>query len=312
MYRSARFAFRAFERARQLAIKLHLAGPLRKYLAPLAGRLVYRLSVQGSGILIVHGHKMLLASRGYPPLQMVSGAWERDTVRLFERILKTGDVVVDIGAHVGYFTLIAARSVGPEGRVYAFEPDPENYALLVRNIELNGYQNIIPIQKAVWNITGKLPLFSTGLDSGQHSLCRAGKYERASQFVETITLDTFLEEEGLPKIDLIKMDIEGAEPVALEGMQRLLRRGDNLKLIVEFCPVLLKRAGLDPADFLFRLSSLGFRIFICDKENIEPLKSTDVSHMIDHLYQGGWYKNLLCLRKESAILSMQEACVGTE
>jgi tRNA G37 N-methylase Trm5 len=153
MYRSARFAFRAFERARQLVIKLHLAGPLRKYFGPLMGKLIYRLSVQGSGVLIVHGHKMLLASHGYPPLQMVNGAWERDTVRLFERILRAGDVVVDIGAHVGYFTLIAARSVGPEGRVYAFEPDPENYALLVRNIELNGYQNIMPIQKAVWNLT---------------------------------------------------------------------------------------------------------------------------------------------------------------
>ena len=67
---------------------------------------------------------------------------------LVKRIVRNGDIVVDIGAHIGYYTLIFARLVGPKGKVFAFEPEPNNFNLLIKNIKINGYKNIIPVQKA--------------------------------------------------------------------------------------------------------------------------------------------------------------------
>jgi FkbM family methyltransferase len=191
---------------------------------------------------------------------MVRGTWEPGVVRLFGDVLEEGMVVIDAGAHVGYFALLAARIVGPSGRVFAFEPVPRNYDLLVRNIQLNGYRNIVPVQKAISSKVGSARFFIHPDTVGHSLFPETSKMSQRAINVEVTTLDRFLEGEGWPPVHLVKMDIEGAEPAALEGMIGLLTRNRALRLVVEYVPHILERAGEDPTRFLDRIRGLGFTI----------------------------------------------------
>jgi FkbM family methyltransferase len=209
-------------------------------------------------------------------LDMTRGTWEPGVTRLFDRLITSGMTVVDAGAHVGYFTLLAARKVGPDGRVYAFEPAAENFTLLLRNIALNGYRNTFPMQIAISDKDGESTLYLYS-DSVGHSLYpETTGSSRATQTIRTTTLDRFFEEEGWPPVQLIKLDIEGAEPAALEGMTGLRRRNQDLRIVVEYVPHILQSAGRNPHRFLERIRQLGFTIqVIRDDGRLEELTSED-------------------------------------
>jgi FkbM family methyltransferase len=219
----------------------------------------------------------------------LNGVYERGTTSLFQRIVKPGMMVVDVGAHIGYFTLLAARLVGETGKVYAFEPEPENFALLAKNVEVNRYRNVVCRQQAVCQETGSAELF-LGKYSITHSLSRpAGSDGAGSISAETTSLDDFFAREGWPSIHLVKMDIEGWEWSALAGMTELLRRCRHLKLVLEFTPSLLLGAGVEPTTFLQRLQDLGFSIrAVDDVEGLQPLEMSSL-----HRRRGS---NLLCER----------------
>ena len=89
----------------------------------------------------------------------MDGVNEKYETELFKKMVQDGMVVVDIGANIGYYTLIAAKLVGNKGIVYAFEPEPSNYELLCQNIAINGYTNVVPIEKAVSKTSGKTKLY---------------------------------------------------------------------------------------------------------------------------------------------------------
>jgi FkbM family methyltransferase len=156
-------------------------------------------------------------------------------------------------------------SLARQAGVYAFEPEPENYALLVKNVEVNGYRNVVCLQQAVSNTSGEAELFAGWYDT-HHSLCRfAGVDSTRSIKVEATSLDEFFQKQEWPPIDFIKMDIEGWEPFALEGMTELLRRSKHLKMILEFCSDLVRQLGVEPAAFLKRLQDAGFSIRVMDE-----------------------------------------------
>jgi FkbM family methyltransferase len=243
---------------------------------------------------------MVLAPPGrYPSPDLVADRYESGTTRLFKELLKPGMVVIDIGAHVGFFTLLAARQVGPTGKVYAFEPEPANHLLLLRNIELNGYTNILAQRKAVSSNSGPTDLFLSALDSGSHSIhpaCARGVTGTAR--VEATTLDAFLDAEGWPQVDLVKIDVEGAEGAVLEGMSRLLDRRRDLKLVVEFCPLLLQLLGVLPSALLDKLASLGFTVHVIDdRRGVLPAEATNMSSLTDDLLKQERYVNLFCSRE---------------
>lgn len=120
--------------------------------------------------------------------------YEKEVVRLFCEIVKPGMTVLDVGAHIGYHTLIAARLVGSQGRVYSFEPEPSNFAQLSKNVELNGLDNVTLVQKAISNKSGREKLYLDEIDSRDHFF---SKKERAKNFIQvaTTTLDDFCREE---------------------------------------------------------------------------------------------------------------------
>jgi FkbM family methyltransferase len=228
-------------------------------------------------------------------LELVLDRYEPDTTRLFHRLLQPGMTVIDIGAHAGYFSLIGASCVGATGKVYAFEPFPASFRQLQRNIELNGYKNIHAIAKAVSDKTGVHKLLVNPKGSDRHSLFAGeSSWEPESPEVETTRLDDFLEGCDWPPVDLIKMDIEGAEPAALAGMKQTLEKCGVRYIVTEFSPAPLSAAGCDPGEFLQEVANMGFTLYaVEEEEEPKPLNPRGYSAFIQELQiRGG--TNLLC------------------
>jgi len=289
-------ALRVCSIALKVARATRLTKPLRHLIGPIVGNLIARLSNSSNHPLIVNGHEMVLSAPGsYPPVAMATGEYEKQTTYLFEKILHPSMIVVDVGAHVGYFSLLAARNVGPEGKVFSFEPDPTNYELLLRNVNLNGYTNITPVNSAISDSTGLRTLFQTSLDSGRHSTYRHGLPHSGSVKVKTWTLDDFLETQNWPNVDLVKMDVEGAEVDVLNGMSVLREKMPGIQLIVEFNPALLKNAGVESFAFLEKLMSMEFRIAcINEQQGIIPWEDLIITNMVATLLRDGSSVNLHC------------------
>jgi FkbM family methyltransferase len=276
-----------------------LMGLARRLAGPAIGRVLFRLSPAGTGPTQLNGHTMYLAPSGrYPPLAMANDRYEPATTQLFQKIVTPGMVVVDIGAHVGYYTLLAAKLVGPTGKIYAFEPESGNHETLLKNIELNKYGNIMATRMAVSDREGNATMYLTSLDSGRHSLFRHDLPQRGNASVATTTLDQFLESQKWPRIDLIKIDVEGAEVAVLDGMAKLLERSSELQLIIEFNPALLQSAGIHPLGFLDKVRSLGFKMAaIDDSSSLIPVTETEYSSLTDRLLTADNSVNLFCTRE---------------
>jgi FkbM family methyltransferase len=232
-----------------------------------AGQRGVRLLYLRPGTAIdVDGHKMFLSERHAPSLGFVSGMahgrYEPEMRGLLHDLIREGMTVIDVGAHVGHYTLMAARIVGPRGRVYAFEAEPENYRILRKNVELNGYTNVTCIPKAVADRAGIMTLYVSHQGNDRHTVINDPRATTLSNRceVETISLDEFVESAGWPRIDVLKMDIEGAEPLAVAGMSKLLARNESLSLVIEFAPEILRAGGADPEEFLSELENLGLSI----------------------------------------------------
>jgi FkbM family methyltransferase len=162
--------------------------------------------------------------------------FEADVTALLLSLLKPGDTMLDVGANFGYFSLLAAQRLGPSGRVLAFEPDPRNIARLRANLQVNGITNVTVIPKAVYDQAGTLTLNLATDDEdnlGSSSLIAAG-HGRQPLEVPVVRLDDLLPAEGIEHVELVKMDIEGAEIGALEGARESLRAGRIDRILLEF------------------------------------------------------------------------------
>jgi FkbM family methyltransferase len=217
---------------------------------------------------------------------------ERLMTTLFTKLVTEGMIVVDIGAHVGYYTLLAAKAVGDKGKVFCFEPESSNYALLLKNAEVNGYKNVTPVRKAVFSKTGKVNLF-LGRYSGTHGLYPS-VYSTSTLAVDAITLDEFFEDKDCP-IDIIKMDIEGAEMAAVTGMAEILKMNHDLKIFTEFCPIGLQGAGSSAQEYWDKLVEHGFKFIYLINERKQKLEQTDLASVMKMCKSIG-YVNLLCQR----------------
>ncbi|TNF32573.1 MAG: FkbM family methyltransferase, partial [Gammaproteobacteria bacterium] len=152
--------------------------------------------------LCVHDER----DRVIAPAVLRDHCWERDESELLCRLLEPGDCVLDIGANIGYFTVLAASMVGPEGQVWAFEPEPLNSQLLGHNLHINGLSNVQALAVALGKSTGTVPLFLSGDNAGDHSLGRLD--QQASITVPMVRGDDVLPADL--RVQLIKMDVQGA------------------------------------------------------------------------------------------------------
>lgn len=158
----------------------------------------------------------LPASRG-KVLRILNGTYEGEQTRLFEQLLRPGGTVLDVGAHVGYYTLLASVLVGGSGRVHAFEPNPRNADFLRRHVRINRLRNVT-VQQAAVSDRAATARFDFGSGSGTGHLADAGALE-----VLTLRLDDYCAEHGLAPT-AVKIDVEGAEMSVLAGAAGTLAR----------------------------------------------------------------------------------------
>lgn len=151
-----------------------------------------------------------------------NGIYEEGTLWCFEKILKKGDVVFDIGANIGLTTVYAAKCVGMKGKVYGFEPMPLTFKMLNFNVNLNKLRNVILLNKALSDRIGDAEMYDNiHINRGAASLYSSNKQDGIK--ISVSTLDNFINEFAINKIDFIKIDIEGAEIPMLKGANEIFK-----------------------------------------------------------------------------------------
>ena len=219
----------------------------------------------------IEGEKMYLDKVDALSLS-INGIHEKIITNLIKKEIHRGDIVVDIGAHIGYYTLQFANLVGPTGKVYAFEPEPKNFELLKKNVQINKHDNVVLIQKIVSDKVGIVEFFISKFDSIGNKLFKSDE-SGSSIKVGSTTLDEYFKDLK-KKIDFIKMDIQGGEGKAILGMKNLLKENKNLKIIQEWWPDALKQNHTNPEDHLKFLQHIGYKFYEIDgtiKKDILPI-----------------------------------------
>ena len=206
------------------------------------------------------------------------------------RILRRGDVVVDAGANFGIYTVIAAKAVGMEGRVLAFEPNALVMPVLKKNVELNGFRNVRLFQAALCDSDGEAQLYHyADLGPVGYAIAPGDTGDKGSETVTTVTLDSALKSEGLDRVDFLKLDIEGAELAALYGARELLAQCKPMVLF-ELNPGAAERFGLD-ADAAWRhLETYGYRFYALTREG----RLDCLPHPPEEIW---WYQNIIALHE---------------
>jgi FkbM family methyltransferase len=211
---------------------------------------------------------------GITPHLIIDGVWEESVERVLTKRIVRGMHVFEVGANIGYFTVLLAHLVGPSGSVTAFEPDAALAQLTRDNIEINGFhQQAAVVEVAASDRIGTATFYTRDRHRGGGSL--VGDLEqvpwnpydvKAAIEVRTTTLDAYIAESGVVP-DVVKIDAEGAESAILRGAEQLLATRRPLVLQLEFAPDFVQAAGDDPAALLERLANYGFAMHRIDERS---------------------------------------------
>lgn len=201
-----------------------------------------------------------------------SGDHEPETRFVFEALLRPGQIVMDIGAHVGVFTLVGARAIGTTGHVHSFEPDPRTACWLRANVDRNQLTNVTVNVVAVSDNTG-MATFHVGSDAAVSSLRipRIDLYRSRPIRVSLITLANYVVEHRIPCIDVIKIDVEGGELAALRSIDDILKSPSRPTLIVEFAPERQVAFGSSVSTLATYLRESGYQLFRIGRVPLQPL-----------------------------------------
>ena len=240
------------------------------------GRFVRSLSK--SNIVEIEGRKMFTQNNDGLALSIFK-IYEPNQTKIVKKYVHEGDVVIDVGAHVGYYTLLMAQLVGKNGKVYSFEPDPVNFELLKKSVEINGFENVVLIQKAVSDTTEKIKLFLGDNDSAINRIYDAKLGDaKKSIDVESITIDEYYKEND-KLFNFIKIDSEGSEAKIINGMEKFLTKNRKLIMMTEFFPFLIKKSGDEPKQYLKSLENSGFELYNILDDNKETNKINSESFL---------------------------------
>ncbi|KYK28102.1 hypothetical protein AYK20_01700 [Thermoplasmatales archaeon SG8-52-1] len=220
----------------------------------------------------------------------LNGIREPECTRIMKKELKKGMVIADIGANIGYYTLLEASIIGKTGKIYAIEPFPSNFDLLNKNINLNSYENIIESYNiAISNCSGTEKLYF----KDKHNQCNMLENGLEGYVeVKTETFDNFMVNKQKP--NLIRMDIEGYEYYVLDGMKKTIKQCNSCKMFIELHLYQIDQKGLDYKKPIKILFELGFKPKYIVKE-YGPLKeeSFEYNQPIDNFFSFLREKHLL-------------------
>lgn len=240
-------------------------------------------------------------------------AWDSDVViaalagrilhpritEILNQLIQSGNMVVDAGANVGFYTLLAAKRVGKEGRVISFEPDPRNLLMLEKNVLLNDVSGVVQIEpKALSDIEGKKNFWTSLNNSWGGSLVELKSLQGTHLEIASISLDLYRSQNNIGDIDVIKIDIEGAEPLALQGMRHTLQR--TKLLIYEINGPGLAELKMRPMELIQQTIKWGkfTSTFLTDERNdqVYPLNDPRTPEILNDY---GW-ANVICGKEEAA------------
>lgn len=202
-------------------------------------------------------------------------------ISLLRKYIKKGDTVLDIGANIGYYAAILSNCVGNDGKVHCFEPDKTNFNHLEKATA--NYKNIHILNKAVGPKTEKIKIYTSKELNVDHRTYQPEEYDKVIE-IDAVSIDDYLtggiEPVKVQKVDFIKMDIQGFEMQAIKGMTKTLANNPHIKLISEFWPYGLSKAGSSVTEFFTFLQSLQFNCYLLEKDalsllTIEKVKSLE-------------------------------------
>lgn len=222
--------------------------------------------------------------------------FEQTEINFIRKFIRAGDIFLDIGANIGFHTLIAAKKTGSAGKVYAFEPFPNTFNRLTENVLLNNLQNVEAIPLALSNAVGKQSFYSfkDGMDAFNSfaPILEQTSYDKID--VHATTLNAFISNlpvELISKISLIKIDVEGWEIPVLEGGYDLLAKPDAPDLLVEFTEQNAQAAGRKCSDLFSLGERLGYKWY--QLENNDIIESRQKKYFP--------YQNLIATKNKSAV-----------
>lgn len=209
--------------------------------------------------------------------------WEPYETTLMVRHLQPGDVFLDIGANIGYYSVIAATLVGAHGTVIAYEPEAQNYKLLLANIALNHLTNVQPFMAALGDHNGKGHMYLCEDNKGDHQLYDDGS-GRTESAVTIIHGDTHVS--SLTKrVDFIKIDTQGSEVHILRGLQEVIcSNREHLSMVIEFWPYGLRQAQTSGTELLEIIAGYDLPLFIIDHlaHRLIPACVTDLQPWVNN------------------------------
>lgn len=234
------------------------------------------------------GRRIYVDSRDINHAQemMITGMWERFNTDLFHRILKPGDVFVDVGANFGYFSMLAGMLVGAKGKLYAFEPIPRVFELLTKSLKANGFlQGKAKVyQMAVSDKAEQIELHYKDGDFSGGSLYIPESRVKQENFSTTVVTTTTLDAVGIEEpVDFIKIDAEGSESKIIEGMSELIGNSPNLKILLEYNEAYINKHQ-PVASFKEKLKAFGFYFYAVGKDSSCQLVKPENYHPKGNAY----------------------------
>jgi FkbM family methyltransferase len=244
----------------------------------------------------IEGFLMLLDltdRQGCSKIILKQGRFDAFASEIVRRNLRPGSSVIDIGANIGYWTLLTSGLT--TGKVYAVEPEPANFRLLEENVRINARANVVTIPKAASDRAATARLYLSSTNSGDHRLySEDGEAGRRHVDVPTVSLD---EELGVvADLGLIKIDVQGFELPAMRGLVRNLERNRDVLVLSEYWPDGMRRAGYEARAHLELMQGLGFRWRRLDTESRRLVEATAAS--LEDLCSDDRYVDLLFFRNE--------------
>jgi FkbM family methyltransferase len=199
-------------------------------------------------------------------------------IELLKKYINSGDVVLDIGANIGFYANLLSTAAGTKGQVHCFEPDERNFSYLKKSAK--GFHNLVINNAAVGPETGHISIFTSKELNVDHRTYKPAEYEQELN-IKSVAIDDYLATLPTPisKVDFIKMDIQGFEMEAIKGMEKTLNANPDIKLISEFWPYGLRTAGSSVIEYFNILQSKKFNCYLLEKNTLTLLTLEKVKAM---------------------------------
>lgn len=224
------------------------------------------ISKARNNFTVVNGYKMFLDDNDCLQIS-INKIYEPFETEIVKNTVRRGDIVLDLGANIGYYTLLMAQLVGSEGKVFSFEPEPKNFILLQKNVEINNFKNVFLKECAVGKKSGQTKLFLSEFGPAMHRIYES-EYCHKPIEIRIVALDDYFENNEIKnKISFMKIDVEGSEFSCLQGMRSILKENKKIKLLMEFMPDALRDYGSDPQKLLDFLVDNSFQVSRVNEKN---------------------------------------------